>query len=775
MAQLTWRDVAAPNLGNPQDSINAAARLLASSTTGLSGALTQFGDQQALQQLAAYTDAQKLQADIQSGRFNTANASGEALASIMSRPADLLTNAINQQNIGFNEKKIPLVLDSLQNSNNAAVQTYNQNELTNPLAVNALKRTDALGAAGQPDALAALVHTARLNELKRPVEFATAQQQALATGITNTDIVPAARSTVDTAQRTRAEQENTRLALQQVGALQSQGKIPSAVEGNAYFQQLVDAGTDPIVLNAVKGALEKVHGAGTIGAVTTSVGGSVPTPVANILNNAAGGNASVGERNNNQGNLMGTGWVTSMPGYLGNDEKGFARFSTNEQGTAANNKQLERYWEGTEATGGKPVRTIDGIINTWAPVATANAATGNSPESVANYKKYVQTRTGIDMTKELTKEQLGPVRAAMQEFETGNRPTTQQLSNTSAATTPVNTVLAKAATTTPAATAPTPAPATATGESGDVFALRRKFQTLTQQSGAVSSQDNTEFSTRIVNSLNTPINISQAFAEIRKDPTFANVHESTIVSALNKAQEVSGLTNFAPLAEAVKMSLSGNTEFNTTKGAPWFTGTFDYNKLEKFAKQAGDLAEAIKNVDGATKRKDDLAQVAFLMPQIEALNTERISLYQQKQLGKSGAAAALAKVDERIKGYMDLVNPLISGYDKELNSRVKNSPSTEAEIKAAADARALLNSINKPTAAGSSDPAALLAAADKVKAPVRSTDGGKTWTLEIDSTIRNPDVKYYQEIANPVYTKLNGKTFKSRAEAEKAYKNARKS
>lgn len=122
MAVLTWRDVAAPNLGNPQDSINAAARLLASSTGGLSGALTQFGDQQALQQLAGYSDAQKLQADIQSGRFSTANASPEALADIMKRPASLIADQSNQQMANYRKELNPLLIASQQGQNSAVAQ-----------------------------------------------------------------------------------------------------------------------------------------------------------------------------------------------------------------------------------------------------------------------------------------------------------------------------------------------------------------------------------------------------------------------------------------------------------------------------------------------------------------------------------------------------------------------------------------------------------------------------------------------------------------------------
>ena len=122
MAALTWRDVTAPDYRGVQSSINSAADLLSRSTNGMSGALSQFGDQQALQKLAQYSDAQKLQADIQSGRFNTANASGEALATIMGRPTSLIADQSNQQMANYRKELNPLLLASQQGQNSAAAQ-----------------------------------------------------------------------------------------------------------------------------------------------------------------------------------------------------------------------------------------------------------------------------------------------------------------------------------------------------------------------------------------------------------------------------------------------------------------------------------------------------------------------------------------------------------------------------------------------------------------------------------------------------------------------------
>jgi hypothetical protein len=56
-------------------------------------------------------------------------------------------------------------------------------------------------------------------------------------------------------------------------------------------------------------------------------------------------------------------------------------------------------------------------------------------------------------------------------------------------------------------------------------------------------------------------------------------------------------------------------------------------------------------------------------------------------------------------------------------------------------------------------------------APVRSTDGGKTFTLDIPSEIRDPSVPYYRLIKNPA-AGLANKKFNSRQEAQEAYLNA---
>lgn len=688
MAALTWRDVAAPNLGNPQDSINSAAKLLASSTGGLSGALTQFGDQQALQQLAQYSDAQKLQADIQSGRFNTSNASPEALAAIMGRPASLIQDAFNTQNTAFRKEYNPLLLESQgitnkQSSFNLTRDKDGQNYLETVTRPNA-----------------AVDHT----------NVVTDRTRADALWNRNEDT----RKLLDAAQvdfNTRLTDGSLNTVNQARDLLKSLSGGPKEVTD--FYTKALSSRFPDLIAAPVASPL--ASGIGSFGSVP--VLGATGGVVANT-------GTSVGERNNNQGNLMGTGWVTSMPGYLGNDEKGFARFSTNEQGTAANNRQLERYWEGTQATGGKPVRTIDGIINTWAPVATANAATGNSPESVANYKKYVQTRTGIDMTKELTKEQLGPVRAAMQEFETGNRPTTQQLSNSAASSAALNSMARVAA--------------------------------------------NTPEVERWLAAISTPGDGSlAAVASSLKKGNLADMDLGRIRQRLAETARSTNTTgDYRLAAQLLEASAGGDTTLNVFGPGPmgWQSDTNNdllKANIEKYNKRSTttDSIQAGRSLDQGT------AALAETQKQVEALKAYRDAKKIELAKGVYGVTQDdVTKADIALNqalGTAQQIQLQIESFRPKADSEVK--PPTTAPVE------------GTPIAVSAPVAASLIAAADKVKAPLRSTDGGKTWSLDIDKTIRNPSVSYYQPIENPVYTKLKDKTFKSRAEAEKAYKDALKS
>ena len=108
MAQLQWNQVAAPNLSGGITGIETANRMIGGGLGDMATALSQFGDRQALEQLSRYSDAQKLQQDLQAGTFNTGNASAEALKTVMGRPTDLIRNAYTQQTIDHNAAMNPL-------------------------------------------------------------------------------------------------------------------------------------------------------------------------------------------------------------------------------------------------------------------------------------------------------------------------------------------------------------------------------------------------------------------------------------------------------------------------------------------------------------------------------------------------------------------------------------------------------------------------------------------------------------------------------------------
>lgn len=128
---------------------------------------------------------------------------------------------------------------------------------------------------------------------------------------------------------------------------------------------------------------------------------------------SSGGKSSRGDRNNNPGNIEDRGQFEGQEGYLGSDGR-FARFSSREQGVAAQHKQLERYMDGK--TTGKPLRTVADIIQTWSPQSDPT----NQAGSTNNYVRYVASRLGIEPTRPLGKEDIPRLAEAMAEFESGN-------------------------------------------------------------------------------------------------------------------------------------------------------------------------------------------------------------------------------------------------------------------------------------------------------------------------------------------------------------------
>ena len=149
----------------------------------------------------------------------------------------------------------------------------------------------------------------------------------------------------------------------------------------------------------------------------TDVGAS--SPATDAISGAIGTGASRADRNANPGNLKapaGT-WVRNAPGFLGVDKDGFAKFDSPANGLSAMTTQLNRYREGTQATGGKPVKTVEGIIGVWSPVSDSK----NAPGSTTNYIKYVAERLGLKPGDAVPAEKMSAMAQAMYEFESGNR------------------------------------------------------------------------------------------------------------------------------------------------------------------------------------------------------------------------------------------------------------------------------------------------------------------------------------------------------------------
>lgn len=112
----------------------------------------------------------------------------------------------------------------------------------------------------------------------------------------------------------------------------------------------------------------------------------------------------------NPGALKDGAFARSQPGYTG-ASGGFATFDTPEAGARAQENLLRTAYVG------KGFNTIDKIVNRYAPQGPENSAA-----SVANYKKYIAQKTGINPNAPISDAQVPAVAAAMREFETGNRP-----------------------------------------------------------------------------------------------------------------------------------------------------------------------------------------------------------------------------------------------------------------------------------------------------------------------------------------------------------------
>lgn len=90
----------------------------------------------------------------------------------------------------------------------------------------------------------------------------------------------------------------------------------------------------------------------------------------------------------------------------------FQRFSSPQQGIAAQEAQLGRYMK-------RGLNSVSSIVETYAPRKSRGG--DNTDEQVNNYIGYVSRRLGIHPGQPIDPRMLAPLGQAMREFETGKR------------------------------------------------------------------------------------------------------------------------------------------------------------------------------------------------------------------------------------------------------------------------------------------------------------------------------------------------------------------
>ena len=133
MAQLKWSDVNAPQFNGAVQGLATAGQLIGNGFNGLSSALGQYGDQEALSRLAQYRDAGLLGSDLNSSLFDTRNASAAALGTIMARGQALENQQAqalaNEHNAAMN----PLTQQNQQLINDSRVLGNSYDMANNPM------------------------------------------------------------------------------------------------------------------------------------------------------------------------------------------------------------------------------------------------------------------------------------------------------------------------------------------------------------------------------------------------------------------------------------------------------------------------------------------------------------------------------------------------------------------------------------------------------------------------------------------------------------------
>lgn len=191
-------------------------------------------------------------------------------------------------------------------------------------------------------------------------------------------------------------------------------------------------------------------------------------------------------------------------------------------------------------------------------------------------------------------------------------------------------------------------------------------------------------------------------------------------------------------------------------------GSFDEKNAQSVAMEQASKATDEKGAPLKPAAQGELAkQILFGMR--DAYATETTNRFVAKT-ATADLRAASGDPAQYAAAYAKAVQVGVNGA--QLSALGFKPPATPASAQPAPQAAAP-NVPSRPVAASSAAPRA-------TPAPTRSTDGGKTWTLDVPAQVRDPSVPYFRMIPNPKAAQLSGKSFATRQEAAEAFEQINK-
>lgn len=144
-------------------------------------------------------------------------------------------------------------------------------------------------------------------------------------------------------------------------------------------------------------------------------------PVSGGAGAAGGSSQPRSVRNNNPGNLRGSAYTRSLPGYVRTDDAGYAVFDSRENGAAAQSNLLKtRYLDRGQNTIASIIQGVGPAGRRTHGYAPRKADGGdNTDAQVNNYIAYVAKKLNVNPNDTLTPAVLPRLAQAMSEFESG--------------------------------------------------------------------------------------------------------------------------------------------------------------------------------------------------------------------------------------------------------------------------------------------------------------------------------------------------------------------